>query len=199
MGMTESRARPFWEPDRSAGFWFTLYLGPGRAGSGCPVGCIGGSIRSQVTIRNEVDDASHLGVVMVVGGFGEKATPLDQAVPGGRILQEPEQVEGDLQVRGDRGPAEQGRTLQRHPYAAGHDVGYPLSRTRAETPHERPGEAERKALVRPLTAEAGPAGLAAQVHHLTGATGPPGAEPTQRTGVCGIGGADRRRWNVGGS
>ena len=68
---------------------------------------------------------------MVVGGFGEKATPLDQAVPGGRILQEPEQVEGDLQVRGDRGPAEQGRTLQRHPYAAGHDVRYPLSRTRA--------------------------------------------------------------------
>jgi len=131
MGRTESRTRPFWEPDRPAEFWITMYRGPGRAGSGCPGGCVGGSIRTQVTIRNEVDDASHLGVVVVVGCLGEKATPLDQAVTGGRILQEPEQAEGDLQVRCDRGPAEQGRTLQRHPYTAGHDVRYPLSRTRA--------------------------------------------------------------------
>jgi hypothetical protein len=135
---------------------------------------------------------------VVVGCLGEEATTLDQALPGGRVLQEPEQAEGHLQVGGDRGPAEQGRTLQRHAHAAGHDVGYPLSSTRAETPHEQPGEAERKALVRALVAETGPGGLAAEVHNLAGATGPPWAESTQRTGVCGAGGTDRRRRNVGG-
>lgn len=176
-----------------------MYRGPGRAGSGRPGGCVGGSIRTQVTIRNEVDDASHLGIVVVVGSLGEQATPLDQAVPGGRLLQESEQAEGDLQVGGDRGPAEQGRTLQGDPYAAGHDIGYPFSRTRAETPHERPGEAESEALVRSLTAQPGPAGLATQVHYLAGATGPPWAETTQRAGVRGSDGADRRRWDVGGS
>ena len=157
------------------------------------------AVRTQRTVRDEVDYASHLGVVVVVGGLGEQAPPIGQAFVGGRLVQESEQAEGHLQVGDHRSPTGQGRPLEGHADATGDHVGHPLARTQAEARHERPGEAECEALVRSLAAKAGAAGLATLVDHLAGASGPPGTQAAQWAGVGAIAGADDRRGDVGGS
>ena len=107
----------------------------------------------------------------MVRRLGEQSAALVQSVAGRRLVEEPEDREGDLEVADHRGTPEQGRSLQGHADATGHHVGNVFAGTELKAGHENASQAERVALIRTLAAETVAARLT--THHLAGAVGVP--------------------------
>lgn len=160
IGRTESRTRV-----RSG------RVGSGRIGSDGEGIAGGDRTQRQHALGHQVGNPTYLGVVVVVGRLGEQPATLVQSVAGRRIVEEPEDRKGHLEVAGHRGTPEQGRSLQGHADATGHHVGNVFAGTELEAGRENASQAERVALIGTLTAETVASRLT--THHLAGAVGVP--------------------------
>ena len=146
-------------------------VGSGRIGSDGEGIAGGDRTQRQHALGHQIGNPTYLGVVVVVGRLGEQSATLVQSVAGRRLVEEPKDRKGHLEVADHRGTPEQGRSLQGHADATGHHIGSVFAGAELEAGHENARQAERVALIRTLAAQTVASGLTA--HHLAGTVSVP--------------------------